>query len=123
MDVRVRHQREAPVSRLPYKDGRRRGRAGTILRLPPTTYCLPPRKMFASAILVQDIREYAPLFSGIADAHHDERRYTVVVSIYEELGQGPSVSNADPHLHASLTCYRNRLAVSLFQSGLLLVVE
>ena len=61
--------------------------------------------MHASAILAQDIREYAPLFSEIADAYYDQRMYTAAVSIYEELGQDPSVSNSSPHprLHSPVT--------------------
>lgn len=48
--------------------------------------------MHASVILAQDIREYAPLFSEIADAYYDQRMYTAAVAIYEDLGQDPSVS-------------------------------
>lgn len=48
--------------------------------------------MHASAILAQEIREYAPLFSEIADAYYDQRMYTSAVAIYEELGQDSSVS-------------------------------
>ena len=47
--------------------------------------------MHASVILAQDIREYAPLFSEIADAYYDQKMYTAAVAIYEELGQDPAV--------------------------------
>jgi general transcription factor 3C polypeptide 3 (transcription factor C subunit 4) len=52
--------------------------------------------MHASVVLAQDIREYAPLFSEIADAYYDQRMYTAAVAIYEELGQDSSVSHFCP---------------------------
>lgn len=52
--------------------------------------------MHASVILAQDIREYAPLFSEIADAYYDQRMHTAAVAIYEDLGQDPSVSHLIP---------------------------
>lgn len=78
--------------------------------------------MHASVILAQDIREYAPLFSEIADAYYDQRMYTAAVAIYEELGQDPSVSHADPRFQASPTHRRNRQVVSMFSSELQPVV-
>ena len=49
--------------------------------------------MHASVILAQDIREYAPLFSEIADAYYDQRMYITAVAIYEELGRDHAVRN------------------------------
>ena len=54
--------------------------------------------MHASVILAQDIREYAALFSEIADAYYDQRMYTAAVTIYEELGRDPAVRHPCPRL-------------------------
>ena len=70
--------------------------------------------MHASVILAQDIQEYAPLFSEIADAYYDQRMHTAAVTIYEELGQDPAVRHSRPHLRDLLTVHRNRRAVSIF---------
>ena len=78
--------------------------------------------MHSSVILAQDIREYAPLFSEIADAYYDQRMYTAAVAIYEELGQDPSVRRSRPHLQDLLTDHRSRRVVSIFWSELQLVV-
>lgn len=59
--------------------------------------------MHASVILAQDIREYAPLFSEIADAYYDQKMYTAAVAIYEELGQDPAVRRLLLRLQDSLT--------------------
>ena len=72
--------------------------------------------MHASVILAQDIREYAPLFSEIADAYYDQRMHTAAVAIYEELGQDPAVRHSRSHLQALLTGHRNRRVVSMFWS-------
>lgn len=77
--------------------------------------------MHAGVILAQDIREYAPLFSEIADAYYDQRMYAAAVATYEELGQDPTVRHSCPHLQDLLTGYRSRRAVSTFWSELRLV--
>ena len=70
--------------------------------------------MHASVILAQDIREYAALFSEIADAYYDQRMYTAAVTIYEELGRDPAVRHPCPRLRDLLTGHRSRRAVSMF---------
>ena len=85
--------------------------------MPPASipiHCLPQFEMHASVVLAQDVREYAPLFSEIADAYYDQKMYAAAVVIYEELGQDPSVSYFDPLLHVPLICHRIRRAVSMF---------
>jgi len=77
--------------------------------------------MHASVILAQDIQEYAPLFSEIADAYYDQRMYTAAVAIYEELGQDPAVRHSRPHLRVLLTGHWSRRVVSMFWSELRLV--
>jgi len=72
--------------------------------------------MHASVILAQDIQEYAPLFSEIADAYYDQRMYTAAVAIYEELGQDPAVRHSRPHLQALLIGHWSRQVVSMFWS-------
>jgi len=79
--------------------------------------------MHASVILAQDIREYAPLFSEIADAYYDQRMYTAAVMIYEDLGQDPAVRQAHPRLNDLPTDSWNRQVVSMFWSAPRLVVE
>jgi len=59
--------------------------------------------MHATVILAQDVREYAPLFSEIADAYYDQRMYMAAVTIYEELGQDPAVRHSLLHLQVLLT--------------------
>jgi len=54
--------------------------------------------MHTSVILVQDIQEYASLFSEIADAYYNQRMYTTAVAIYEELSQDPAARCPRPHL-------------------------
>jgi hypothetical protein len=78
--------------------------------------------MHASVILAQDIREYAPLFSEIADAYYDQRMYTAAVAIYEELGQDPAVCH--PLLPSKFThrIHRSRRVVSMFWNEPRLVV-
>ena len=88
-----------------------------------STHCLPPDKMHAGVILAQDVREYAPLFSEIADAYFDQKMYTEAVLIYEELGQDPSVRHSDLLLQLLLSCNWNRRAASMFWSEPPLVVE
>lgn len=78
--------------------------------------------MHASVVLAQDIREYAPLFSEIADAYFDQRMYTAAVAIYEELGQDPAVRSSRPHLQPLLIVHRNRRVASTFWSEPQLVV-
>jgi len=70
--------------------------------------------MHASVILAQDIREYAPLFSEIADAYFDQRMYTAAVAIYEELGQDPAVRHSRSYLQSLLIVHRNRRVASIF---------
>lgn len=72
--------------------------------------------MHASVILAQDIQEYAPLFSEIADAYYDQRMYTTAVAIYEELGQDPAVRHSHPHPQTLLTGHWSRRVVSMFWS-------
>jgi len=78
--------------------------------------------MHANVILAQNIREYAALFSEIADAYYDQRMYTAAVAIYEELGRDPAVRHPCPRLRDLLTGYRSRRAVSMFWSEPQLVV-
>lgn len=78
--------------------------------------------MHASVVLAQDIREYAPLFSEIADAYYDQRMHVAAVAIYEELGQDPAVRRSHPRPKGPLTGHRNRRAVSAFWSEPRLVV-
>ena len=47
--------------------------------------------MHASVVLAQDLADYAPLFSEIADAYYDQRMYTAAVSVYEGLAKTPAV--------------------------------
>lgn len=82
------------------------------------SHFLQPYKMHASVILAQDVREYAPLFSEIADAYYDQKMYTAAVAIYEELGQDPSVSNFNRSFQTPLTCHWNRRVVSTFWNEL-----
>ena len=86
LDINARHR--LAVSRIKLGDieeGQVR-QSGLI----PTHY-LPLYKMHASVILAQDIAEYAPLFSEIADAYYDQRMYTAAVTVYEMLVRAPSV--------------------------------
>ena len=78
--------------------------------------------MHASVILAQDIREYAPLFSEIADAYYDQRMYTAAVATYEELGQDPAVRHSRSCLEYPFTVHRNRPVASMFCSEPRLVV-
>ena len=118
LDVNARHR--LAVSRIKLGDVEE-GQFGFPPLIP--THRLPPYEVHASVILAQDIREYAPLFSEIADAHYDQKMYMAAVAIYEELGQDPSVSRFGPNLRAPLTRYRNRRAASTFWSEPPLVTE
>ena len=86
-----------------------------LLVLIPVRY-LTSYKMHASVILAQDIQEYAPLFSEIADAYYDQRMYTTAVAIYEELGRDHAVRYFLPHTQYLLTGSWNRRVVSMFWS-------
>lgn len=118
LDVNARHR--LAVSRIKLGDVDE-GQVQFLILIP--THCSPAHKVHASVILAQDVREYAPLFSEIADAYYDQKMFTAAVTIYEELGQDPSVSHFDLTIQAPLTCRRNRLVVSMFWSGPPLVAE
>ena len=118
LDINARHR--LAVSRIKMGDieeGQVRPPVLILIRY------LPLYKMHASVILAQDTREYAPLFSEIADAYYDQRMYTAAVTIYEELGQDPAVRHSRPRLQSLLTDHRYRRVVSMFWSVLQLVVE
>lgn len=119
LDINARHR--LAVSRIKLGDVEE-GQV-QFFSLSSTIYRLPADKMHASAILAQDVREYAPLFSEIADAYYDQKMYTAAVAIYEELGQDPSVSHFCPRLQAPLKCPQNRRVVSMFWSEPPLVAE
>ena len=48
--------------------------------------------MHAKVILSQDVAEYAPLFSEIADAYFEKEMYSEAGHIYESLGGDAGVS-------------------------------
>ena len=76
--------------------------------------------MHARVILSQDVAEYAPLFSEIADAYYEKEMYLEAGHIYEMLGGDAGVrravtsSNAASFLNpltprqAACTCYYKR---------------
>ena len=86
LDINARHR--LAVSRIKMGDieeGQVR-LSGLVL-----THYLQSYKMHASVILEQDIAEYAPLYSEIADAYYDQRMYTAAVGVYERLARATSV--------------------------------
>lgn len=48
--------------------------------------------MHANIVLSQDVSEYAPLFSEIADAYFERGMYSEARGIYEKLGSDAAVS-------------------------------
>lgn len=117
LDINARHR--LAVSRIKMGDIEE----GQVWLSGSHSHYLPSRKMHASVILAQDIREYAPLFSEIADAYYDQRMYTTAVAIYEELGRDHAVCHFLPHPQDLLTNPWNRRAASMFWSEQRLVVE
>lgn len=86
LDINARHR--LAVSRIKVGDieeGQVR-LSGLVL-----AHYLQSYKMHASVILAQDIKEYGPLYSEIADAYYDQRMYTAAVSVYEMLAGDTSV--------------------------------
>lgn len=69
--------------------------------------------MHANIVLSQDITEYAPLFSEIADAYFEREMYAEAGHIYEMLGADAGVS-VRPHmmLFAHLAWYRQAVCTS-----------
>lgn len=52
--------------------------------------------MHAKIILAQDVAEYAPLFSEIADAYFEKELYAEAGTIYDMLGRDAGVRDIPP---------------------------
>ena len=80
LDVNARHR--LAVARIKMGDIEE----GKVCDAVHTPACLTPSQKHADVILAQDVLEYAPLFTEIADAYFEREMYAEARHIYEALG-------------------------------------
>jgi general transcription factor 3C polypeptide 3 (transcription factor C subunit 4) len=109
LDVNARHR--LAIARIKMGD-MEEGKVGFVLRpcfLPIMKYC----QVHADVVLSQDILDYAPLFSEIADAYFEQELFAEARAIYELLAGNdtvrfddlaPYIFNFEPRRAACIFC-------------------